>query len=113
MRENKEKQKEKENRRKSEEGELKEISWRKERKKREKEDEIKCNLLGLTMNFPQNNVCSLSRIFSVFFYGIYHFMQHGGNIVTLWNCSTALYISCLLFIRRGRYEAYSCVIMSV
>jgi len=38
------------------------------KEKREKEDEIKRNLLGLTKNFPQNNVCPLSRIFSLLYY---------------------------------------------
>jgi hypothetical protein len=63
------KQKQRENRRKCEGKELKEISRRKERKHEKKEDEIKCNLLALTMHFPHNNVCPLSRIFNLVYYG--------------------------------------------
>jgi hypothetical protein len=67
MRENKEERERKQKKKWKRGTERNKLEERKE--KREKEDEIKYNLLGLTMNFPQNNVCPLSRIFCLFYYG--------------------------------------------
>jgi len=63
--------------------------------------------------YHESLVCFTVALFLVYFQCTFPSMQRGYNIVTLWNCTNALHGSCPLFIRHRRYDAYSCVTMSV